>query len=438
MTTADPGHRKIVVLRKRTAASHEAAEGPSDSGTEPKEETDMSTGETLNSGNLAEPREKVYFAVALGLSIPLWLLCVVTLSPILIVGILVLFGWLANGLLVARLRAEAVKVDARQLPDLAATLDQVCRKLGVHPVPDLYILQAGGLLNAFVTRHCGRNFVVVSSDLLEAYGPAGAEMEFLLGHELGHIQRKHLLKQLLVAPGLLLPLLGNAYSRACEASCDRYGAYAASNTEGAIRAALALAGGRRGPELLSPEAVARQYVEDRGFFVSWYELISGYPTLSHRLANLIAVREGRKPPRLGRNPLAYLFAFFTFGARMGGGANVLITVAVIGLLAAIAIPSFVKARSTAQLAACLHNLTALSSAKVQAAGTYGAEVGQALTDAEMTHALKREVKDLRCPRGGIYTVNAVGSDPECSVHGSLSRARESRANPSAASTREGP
>ena len=72
------------------------------------------------------------------------------------------------------------------------------------------------------------------------------------------------------------------------------------------------------------DAFARQHVEDRGFFVSWHELESGYPTLSQRVYNLMALNRG-EPARVPRGLFAYLFAilfsrltaFLLIGAYIG-------------------------------------------------------------------------------------------------------------------------
>ena len=382
--------------------------------------------ESLTLANLTEPKENVYYRIALVISILVWLVCVVTISPIIIVGIIGLFMWLGNGLLVAQLKADAVKVEGDQLPQLAGTFAKVCAKLQIQQIPDLYILQSGGLLNAFATRHSGRNFVVVHSELLDTYGPDSAEIEFLLGHELGHIKKSHILKHLFLAPGLLFPLLGNAYSRACELSCDRHGLFAATQSQGAINAMLVLAGGKQTKSAMTPVPFALQYAKDRGFFVSWYELISGYPTTSQRVANLLALSEGRTLSRASRHPFAYLFAVFTMGGRSTGGANVLITVAIIGLLAAIAIPSFVKARDTAQLNACVNNMRMLDAAKEQAALALKHRAGDTVSEQEVSQSLKNGFSGLVCPKAGHYTINPIGQEPECSEHGPLSGALERR------------
>lgn len=381
---------------------------------------------SLTLSNLTEPREKVYFRIVLFISIIVWIVCMVTIFPIIIVGVIGLFIWLGNGLLVAQLKADAVKVDGNQLPELAGVFAKVCGKLQIQNIPDLYILQSGGILNAFATRHGGRNFVVVYSELLDTYGPASAEIEFLLGHELGHIKRNHILKNLFLAPGLLFPLLGNAYSRACESSCDRYGLFSASQSQGAINAMLVLAGGKQAKSVMTPAPLAAQYANQRGFFVSWYELISGYPTVSQRLANLLALSEGRTLSRASRHPLAYFFALFTLGGRSTGGANILITVAVIGMLAAIALPAFVQAREKAQVSVCVSNMRMIEKAKEGAALKYAHKEGEAIPESQISEFLGRGLEQIHCPRGGQYVAGSVGQEPECSIHGVMSAPRTGR------------
>ncbi len=382
--------------------------------------------ESLNVSNLTVPREKTYFNLALVVSIIGWLICVVTISPILIIGLLALFAWLGNGLLVAQIKADAVKADAEQLPELANTLARVCEKLGLREIPELYILQSGGMLNAFATRHSGRDFVVVFSEMLETYGPDSAEMEFLLGHELGHIKRSHLRKRFLLWPGLLFPLLGNAYSRACESSCDRHGAFASSDINGAINAMMVLAGGRPTDVAMNPSVFARQYTDYRGFFVSWYELISGYPTLSQRVAALIAIREGRELNRAGRNLLAYPFALFSLGGAASGGANMMITIAMIGMLSAIAIPSFVKSRDNALRVTCINNMKMIDTAKASCASQFDYRLGNSVSESDIEPFLGCDFATLQCRKGGDYIINPVGDAPECSVHGALNERYGSR------------
>lgn len=104
----------------------------------------------------------------------------------------------------------------------------------------------------------------------------------------------------------------------------------------------------------------------------------------------------------------------------------LFIVAVIGLLAAIAIPSFVKARDTSQLNACANNMRILDAAKDQAALAHNYKADDPVSEQEVSQYLKNGFSGLVCPKDGHYKINPVGQDPECSVHGPLSGALDRR------------
>src|SRR5438270_686161 len=85
--------------------------------------------------------------------------------------------------------------------------------------------------------------------------------------------------------------------------------------------------------------------------------------------------------------------------------EIMIVVAIIGLLAAIAIPNFVKARTTSQANACINNLRQYDGAVQQ----YALENKQASTATYTMSLLKPYIKldstaNLpACPAGGAYT-----------------------------------
>jgi len=92
----------------------------------------------------------------------------------------------------------------------------------------------------------------------------------------------------------------------------------------------------------------------------------------------------------------------------------MIVVAIIGLLAAIAIPSFVKARNTSQQNACINNLRQIDSGKEQAALANAWGETDTATTTVVDAYIKGETTPT-CPAGGTYTYNAVGTNPSCSV-----------------------
>jgi len=95
----------------------------------------------------------------------------------------------------------------------------------------------------------------------------------------------------------------------------------------------------------------------------------------------------------------------------------MIVVAIIGLLAAIAIPSFVKARADSQTKACINNLRLMDAAKEQAAMEYKWSSGHDILtgSAEETNVLQylKGATLPTCPASGVYTWNKIGELPTC-------------------------
>jgi type II secretory pathway pseudopilin PulG len=93
----------------------------------------------------------------------------------------------------------------------------------------------------------------------------------------------------------------------------------------------------------------------------------------------------------------------------------MIVVAIIGLLAAIAIPNFVKARSLSQKNACIENLRQMFGAKA----TWALEQKKNLTDTPTDTELYGPTGYIRdtpqCPAGGTYTMQPVDTKPTCNI-----------------------
>ncbi len=92
--------------------------------------------------------------------------------------------------------------------------------------------------------------------------------------------------------------------------------------------------------------------------------------------------------------------------------EIMIVVAIIGLLAVIAIPNFMRARSTAQRNACISNLRQIDGGKQQWAIENKKPNTAIPTSDEVLLYIKNEVFP-HCPAGGSYTVAAVNTDPVC-------------------------
>src|SRR6266581_1481624 len=102
--------------------------------------------------------------------------------------------------------------------------------------------------------------------------------------------------------------------------------------------------------------------------------------------------------------------------------EIMIVVAIIGLLAAIAIPNFVKARKTAQTNACINNLRQIDAAKQQWALEVGAAAGATPGSADIKPFLGRgsagSIASVYCPLSGVgalsgYAINDLNTAPSC-------------------------
>jgi prepilin-type N-terminal cleavage/methylation domain-containing protein len=91
--------------------------------------------------------------------------------------------------------------------------------------------------------------------------------------------------------------------------------------------------------------------------------------------------------------------------------EIMIVVAIIGLLTAIAIPSFIKARTTSQTNICMENLTKIDHSKQEWALENKKTGTDTPTQAELEVYLKAWPE---CPAGGSYTIGTVDTSPTCS------------------------
>ena len=100
--------------------------------------------------------------------------------------------------------------------------------------------------------------------------------------------------------------------------------------------------------------------------------------------------------------------------------EIMIVVAIIGLLAAIAIPNFVRARTTSQQNACINNLRQIDGAvqqyalenKLQSSATY------TLSNVKPYIKLDSTGNIPKCPAGGTYSPGStVTNPPTCDVTG---------------------
>src|SRR5438034_10285546 len=95
--------------------------------------------------------------------------------------------------------------------------------------------------------------------------------------------------------------------------------------------------------------------------------------------------------------------------------EIMIVVAIIGLLAAIAIPNFVKARTASQKNACIANLKQIEGAKATWALETKATTSATPNDTDLFGTTSYIRLKPACPGGGTYTLTAVSAVQTCSL-----------------------
>ena len=98
--------------------------------------------------------------------------------------------------------------------------------------------------------------------------------------------------------------------------------------------------------------------------------------------------------------------------------EIMVVIAIIGLLAGIAIPNYVKARATSQATSCINNLRQIDSAANQFALEQHKRTGQYIDfPDDLTPYIQLNANNSipACPAGGNYSCSAVGDRPICDL-----------------------
>ncbi len=324
--------------------------------------------------DLLYKNEKKLFVMSLIISILFWTVLIIGTFGIALIYILFfyIFYLFAQSALISYIKGTGAKIDDQQYPDLYDQFQACAKKLDMEKMPDCYLLHADGIFNAFATRFLKRYYIVLYSDIVDALDKYKPALNFYIGHELGHIHSRHIFWNPILFPALVLPLLGAGYSRAREYTCDNYGYACCEEPKAAIAGLAALSVGSQRWKTISIKNYVDQTLETGGFWMSFHELVADYPWLVKRMARIYykAANIPSVIPR--RNIFAWLLALFvprTFGA--AGGGSIIVVIAIIGILAAIAIPNFISYRDKAYQTNVRTELSVLMNAEGEYFQSYG-------------------------------------------------------------------
>lgn len=205
-------------------------------------------------------------------------------------------------LLRGQLLGQGVKVGPRQFPRLYGIAEHCAATLHV-PVPQLYVVNSP-VVNAYTFGTDAESFIVLHSALVDSMSEK--ELEFVIGHETGHIQNKHVVYGtalqvltrsaeavigIFVEPALVA--LRTWYRRA-EITCDRAGLLCSEDLDAGIGSFMKLAvGSARLFREMDVEAYLDQLEEGRGSVGRYLEAFASHPYLPKRIGALRVFAESR-------------------------------------------------------------------------------------------------------------------------------------------------
>ena len=241
----------------------------------------------MNSHHIQSERETLYFVFCVLASLLVYVLAAVSIFGIAIVLVILVFMLYVNAMMLGSIRGNGVRIHERQFGDVYSRVQVLSKEMGLKKVPDVFVIQSEGALNAFATRFLGRDMVVLYSEVFELAREQGqAELDFIIAHELAHIKRRHVWKNIFILPAGFIPFLAQAYSRSCEYTCDRHAAFVVQDA-GAAKRALTLLGIGKKMYLEVDEDAYREQIETESNGIVWFsEVLSTHPNLPKRIQSI--------------------------------------------------------------------------------------------------------------------------------------------------------
>lgn len=241
---------------------------------------------------LRHPKESLYFTIGAIWGVIAW---------IGLIWLVILLWWVAIPLAIslyiskqflkAALLGNSLKVSKDQYPEIFEIAENYSRVLNLKKIPDIYIINSSGVMNALAIRILKDKYVLLFSELVDALLAHNSlkVLGAVIGHELGHHAAGHLSwwRKFLLWPAHIFPFFIPAYSRACELTADRIGMYLCGDREASSLALITLACGSK---VLSPKANIKAFLQQErslpSIFPFFHDLYSNHPRITKRVLPL--------------------------------------------------------------------------------------------------------------------------------------------------------
>jgi Zn-dependent protease with chaperone function len=205
---------------------------------------------------------------------------------------LALTFWISSKLFEAYIFGNGIVVNEQQYPEVHKLVMKTAQDMRMTQPPRVILLESGGTKNALAIKFLGRKYVLLFTSLVDALVEKGSldELQFVIAHELAHHKMGHLnfWQSLLIRPAMLIPIVGLAYSRACEYTADGVAMATTGNPQASARALMLLAGAsQRLTSAPNFSAFVAQEAKVHPFFGYYTEIYATHPRFTLRVKHLM-------------------------------------------------------------------------------------------------------------------------------------------------------
>lgn len=185
-------------------------------------------------------------------------------------------------------RLYSVRIGEEQFPEIYKIACEYTKRLGLKRVPQIYVKQNGGVINAFASYFFFRNYILINSDIFDVaylkYNDIDA-LSFVLAHEMAHIAFGHtkIWYNFGIMVSKYIPFLYSALSRAREYSCDSVAKFLCPQ---GVHGMFIILTGKHLYNKIDVEAYLRQAEKTRGLFEFFANLKSSHPVPVRRILAL--------------------------------------------------------------------------------------------------------------------------------------------------------
>ncbi len=205
-------------------------------------------------------------------------------TMIIYVAVIIIYLRFFNMLMIGYLRGNGILINENQFPEVYAMVQEIKTIYRMETEPKVFLIQEGGVLNAYAARFVGRNYIAIYADVFEQVERDPEVLKFILAHEMAHVKEHHVQKMFWTGLSFYVPFLAQAYSRACEYTCDMNG-YVASKT-GARNGLVMLAAGKHLYNKVNIGQYVKDCQENSSFAVKLVEKFNSHPNLPKRIEYL--------------------------------------------------------------------------------------------------------------------------------------------------------